>query len=58
VPIKNSIKLANKLEFLASENKIRLKMGKNARLFAEKNFSTNFIAHEHMKLYIKLTKNL
>ena len=58
VPIKNSKQLADKLEFLASKNKIRSRMGKNARIFAEKNFSTNFIAQKHMKLYKKLTKAL
>ncbi len=58
VPIKNSKRLADKLEFLASKNKIRSRMGKNARIFAEKNFSSNFIAQEHMKLYKKLTKVL
>ena len=57
VPIKNSRKLADKLEFLALKKNVRLKMGKKARLYAEKSFSETFIAQQHMKLYKKLTGN-
>ena len=43
VPIKNSIKLANKLEFLASENKIRLKMGKMQDYLQKKIFQQTLL---------------
>ena len=56
VPVKNSELLAEKLEFLIKNYRIRTEMGKAGRKLAEKEFDINKIVNEHLKIYIKLLK--
>jgi glycosyltransferase involved in cell wall biosynthesis len=54
VPIKNSEKLANAIEYLATKKKIRTLMGNKARIFAEKEFSLKKVSEKHVELYNQL----
>jgi len=54
VPIKNTEKLANAIEYLASKKKIRNLMGNKARILAEKEFSLEKVTTKHMQLYNQL----
>jgi glycosyltransferase involved in cell wall biosynthesis len=54
VPIKNTEKLANAIEYLASKKKIRVLMGNKARILAEKEFSLEKVTTKHMQIYNQL----
>ena len=51
VPVKNSEALAEKIKLLLEDEQSRIRMGKNARLFAEQNFSIDKVVDEHLKIY-------
>jgi glycosyltransferase involved in cell wall biosynthesis len=54
VPVKNSEKLANAIEYLATKKKIRTLMGNKARIFAEKEFNLKENSEKNMELYNQL----
>nr|WP_320059177.1 glycosyltransferase family 4 protein [uncultured Bacteroides sp.] len=51
IPIKDSVSLADKLEILISDAKLRVNMGNNSRKLAEKEFSVLNVVDKHLKLY-------
>ena len=59
VPVKNSRKLADALQWLIEHPKERIKMGKAGRKLAEKEFQIEKIVKNHLKIYQELiTKTL
>jgi len=57
VPVKNSKKLANALQWLIENQEERIKMGRIGRELAEKEFSIEKIVLEHLNIYQLLLKN-
>lgn len=55
VPIKDEVKLAEAIEYLANNKEIRLRMGQKARLLAETEFDINCVVDKHLKIYAELT---
>lgn len=51
VPVKNSLSLANAIEYLANHAPIRKAMGNAARQLAERQFSIDRIVDAHMSVY-------
>lgn len=51
VPPKNAIAVAEKIAFLVDNPDERRKMGKNARIYAEKYFSIEDVIMNHLKIY-------
>lgn len=51
VPPKNSIALAEAIEFLIKNDELRISMGNEARKFAEKQFNIETIVEQHMNIY-------
>ena len=56
VPVKNSQKLADALQWMIDNPKERLAMGKAARKFAEKEFSIKKVVQNHLDIYQELYK--
>lgn len=56
IPIKNSEILAQKLSLLIDSKVLRVKMGKESRLLAEKHFSLNKVIEQHLTIYERLLK--
>ena len=54
VPVKDSIKLADALQWLIENPKERVQMGKAGRIFAEKEFKIEKISQNHLDIYKKL----
>ena len=54
VPVKNSYKLADALQWLIENPKKRIAMGKAGRKLAEKNFLVDNIVQNHLKIYQEL----
>jgi len=54
VPPKDSESLAEALLKLLSDKELRLKMGRNARAFAEDEFDVNAVVSKHMDIYSEL----
>jgi glycosyltransferase involved in cell wall biosynthesis len=54
IPVKDSITLAEKLEILINDKKLRVNMGLNSRKLAEKDFSINNVIQKHLVIYNKL----
>ena len=57
VPVKNAIKLADALQILIENPKMRKNMGLTGRKFAEK-FDIQKIVSEHINIYDSLIKNV
>ena len=57
VPVKNSEKLANALEWLIEHPKERVSMGRAGRKLAEKEFLAEKIVKNHLEIYRDLIKN-
>lgn len=51
IPPKDSILLAEKIELLVNDDKLRQEMGKNARKYAEDNFSIENVIEKHLTIY-------
>lgn len=56
IPIKDSDSLADRLKILFDDKCLRQEMGRNARIFAEENFSLEDVVEAHMKIYNELTE--
>jgi len=56
VPIKNSKTLADTLAVLIDDKPLRVFMGKNSRILAEKKFSIAAVVDTHIEIYNKLIK--
>jgi glycosyltransferase involved in cell wall biosynthesis len=54
VPIKDSKTLAEKLELLINNKKLRIRMGINSRKIAERDFSIDNVVKRHLEIYNKL----
>ncbi|HAF30224.1 MAG TPA: glycosyltransferase family 1 protein [Bacteroidales bacterium] len=57
IPIKNSKVLAERLKQLFDDTQLRISMGKNSRLLAEKDFSIENVITKHLEIYKQLTTN-
>lgn len=57
IPKKNSKVLADKLILLFENKELRLKMGRNSRILAEKYFSIDDVIAKHLSIYENLLKN-
>ncbi len=55
IPIKNSKVLAERLKKLFDDTQLRILMGKNSRLLAEKDFSIENVIIKHLEIYKQLT---
>lgn len=58
VPIKQSKKLANALQWLIEHPRERVAMGKAGRELAEREFSIDKIVQEHLEIYQELSNNI
>lgn len=58
IPIKNSDVLADKLKILIDNKDLRLKMGKNSRKIAERDFSLENVVNKHLEIYNHLISNI
>ncbi len=56
VPIKDINMLAQKMIELIENKEKRIKMGKNSRTLAEKEFSLDLVIDKHLKIYSKMSK--
>jgi len=54
IPVKNSVALADAVEWLVGHTEERRRMGKAARFFAEENFSIEQVAEQHLRIYREL----
>lgn len=54
IPTKNVEGLVEKLDILLSDAKLRQEMGKNARKYAEENFSIETVIDRHLSIYQEL----
>lgn len=54
IPIKDAAALAKKLEILLDDATLRQTMGRNARQYAEDNFSIDVVIERHLKIYNEL----
>ena len=57
IPTKDVDALAEKLDILLSNAKLRQEMGKNSRKYAEENFSLDDVIKKHLKIYDDLVMN-
>jgi glycosyltransferase involved in cell wall biosynthesis len=58
VPVKDTEKLANALQWLIEHSEERVAMGKAGRELAVKEFSIEKIVREHMEIYEELSKKI
>ena len=58
VPLRNADKLADAIQWLIENPDQRIKMGKEGRKFAEKEFSIEKIVEIHLKVYDELMTNI
>jgi glycosyltransferase involved in cell wall biosynthesis len=58
VPVKNSYRLADAIQWLIEHPSERIKMGKAGRKYAEKNFKIEKIIQYHLSIYRELINNL
>ena len=58
VPVKNSQKLADAVQWLIEHPLERIAMGKEGRKFAKKEFDIEIIVQHHLDIYRKLNENL
>ena len=58
VPIQNSKALADMLAILIDDKELRISMGQNSRIFAEKIFSIITVVDTHMEIYNRLVKQI
>lgn len=56
IPTKNVDALVEKLDILLSNAKLRQKMGRNSRAYAEANFSLDVVIEKHLAIYEELMK--
>lgn len=56
IPIKDPQALADKLRILIEDKEMRVKMGKNARKFAEENFSIEEVIKRHLDIYAEVAE--
>ena len=56
IPIKDSKTLADKLEVLINDKALRISMGQNSRVLAEKEFSITDVIDKHIDIYNKLVQ--
>jgi glycosyltransferase involved in cell wall biosynthesis len=56
IPPKDSKILAEKIEILVNDGKMRQEMGKNARKYAEDNFSIENVVEKHLTIYSEFNK--
>lgn len=56
IPTKNVDALVEKLDILLSDVTLRQEMGRNARKYAEENFSIDVVIERHLKIYEELVK--
>ncbi|MDR1459362.1 MAG: glycosyltransferase, partial [Bacteroidales bacterium] len=56
VPVKDADNLACKMEFLINNAPTRKKMGRNARLLAEKEFDIEKVIEKHFSIYRRIAK--
>ena len=54
VPVKDSLKLADAIQWLIEHPKERIEMGKEGRKFAEKEFQIEKIVKSHLDIYQEL----
>jgi len=54
IPTKNVDALVKKLEVLLSNPALRQEMGRNARKYAEENFSIDIVIERHLNIYKEL----
>lgn len=54
IPAKDVDALVEKLDILLSDGKLRQEMGKNARKYAEENFSIDVVIERHLNIYNEL----
>lgn len=57
IPVKDSQTLASCLKRLIDDPELRIKMGKNSRILAERDFSIENVISKHLEIYNKLTIN-
>lgn len=57
IPIKDSVKLAEKISILIEDKELRIKMGKNSRILAESEFSIDNVIEKHLAIYAELVNN-
>ena len=58
VPVKDSKKLADAIEYLIDNPEVRVSMGKEGRKFAEDNFKIENIIINHLEIYKNLQKKI
>lgn len=58
IPIKDSEKLSDQIEYLALNHKLRKSMGTEGRKLAESQFSINLVVEQHMKIYDDILNKL
>lgn len=56
IPTKDVDALAEKLDILLSDDKLRQEMGRNSRAYAEENFSIEMVVSRHISIYQELVK--
>lgn len=54
IPVKDVDALVEKLDILLSDGNLRQEMGKNARKYAEENFSIDVVIERHLNIYNEL----
>ena len=57
VPIKNPLILSKYIQKILDNKELRIAMGKEARLFAERKFSINKVVEKHLNIYSKILLN-
>lgn len=57
VPVKNSVALADAIQYLIEDKDTRLYMGKAGRKLAEEVFDINKVVEQHMNIYKRLESN-
>lgn len=56
IPTKDVDALVEKLDLLLTDSALRQKMGRNARIYAEENFSIETVIERHLNIYNELAK--
>ena len=54
VPVKNSLELSRRLKILFDDSQLRINMGRNSRLLAEKDFDINQVIRKTLRIYTNL----